>query len=96
MTPEGGSRKLAGMSAEENVVGVVDGVALVGYDALLTQMSAAYPELGAAEVEHVALREWEAVTGGRPHVVPSSLIAGIREVLEGAVQRHASGGRQTA
>lgn len=84
------------MSAEENVVGVVDGVSLVGYDALLAQMGAAYPELGPAEVEHVALREWEAVTGGRPHVVPSSLIAGIREVLEHAVQRHSAGGGQTA
>ena len=59
----------------------IDGIALVGFADLVARVAAAYPAVERGLVESIALREYEAFTGGIPLAVPAALEEGLHEVL---------------
>jgi hypothetical protein len=62
----------------------VDGTPAVSFTAVVSRLSASYPNLSVTHIETVVLREWEAFSAGRPLVVPAGVESGVREMLDRA------------
>lgn len=55
---------------------------VVAYEAVIARLASEHPNASVAEIDEIVRSEHEAISGGRPIVLPLTVIAGVEERLD--------------